>query len=504
MRADSRNTKPAGGGDQPKALALILVAAVAFELAVGLLLWPVADALTPPGHPLPALAWRSFSVFGRWLELLVYESLIAGTVLAVASGVSFRKDHKWAAAGFGLAALSLLIPGLPLAAGLASAEMREREVNWRPWCCYSATLLRDGRVLVAGGVAVQSTTSASMLYDPVSARWTEAAPMNFAHSDHHAALLRDGRVLVVDAYAGPPELFDPVRGSWSLAAVPQALRYVQQVLLTPDGSVLAIGREGPVSESPRDRANPPPMLGERYDPQTGTWTPIAPLARLDASVVALQDGTLVAAGGVSPGDCVPLTSVERYDPGREAWVPAASMTTGRHRPLATVLQDGRVLVLGGDPPGSHSAELYNPVTDEWIATGSPGLEERDVFTAQRAPGVDCVEPSKVPASLVTLRDGRALLYISPWYQENYRLTNPNLQWLYDPTNGSWSEATPTSDDAKIWGQSMWGVVLADGRVLVTRRAAEAHFYDPTTDAWSATVKFPRRGWLTPWSREGET
>jgi hypothetical protein len=74
----------------------------------------------------------------------------------------------------------------------------------------SATLLDDGRVLVAGGGNPSATNSAE-LYDPASGRWTRTGSLH--NYGGRAALLQDGRVLV--AAAGVGDVYSPTTGTWT-------------------------------------------------------------------------------------------------------------------------------------------------------------------------------------------------------------------------------------------------------------------------------------------------
>ena len=89
-------------------------------------------------------------------------------------------------------------------------------------CCHTATLMPDGRVLVAGGEALQyqenaSRTYASLrsaeLYDPRNATWTNTAPLTIAPAWHTATLLKDGSVLVVGGLGGRWSAGSAVLGS---------------------------------------------------------------------------------------------------------------------------------------------------------------------------------------------------------------------------------------------------------------------------------------------------
>jgi len=117
---------------------------------------------------------------------------------------------------------------------------------------HTATLLPTGKVLVTGGgydVNMQSFASAEV-YDPVSGTWTDAGAMKYPRSAHTATLLRDGRVLVAGGSTGnvflpSAELYDPATGTWSVIGnFMSEQRFFHTATLLPDGKVLAAGGGG--------------------------------------------------------------------------------------------------------------------------------------------------------------------------------------------------------------------------------------------------------------------
>ena len=80
---------------------------------------------------------------------------------------------------------------------------------------HTATLLSDGRVLVAGGYGIGGLLASAELYDPATGNWSITGSLNTARSAHTATLLTDGRVLVVGGWDGgsnklaSAELYDP-------------------------------------------------------------------------------------------------------------------------------------------------------------------------------------------------------------------------------------------------------------------------------------------------------
>jgi hypothetical protein len=153
-------------------------------------------------------------------------------------------------------------------------------------CCGTATLLPDGRVLLAEGVSGEAE-----LYDPAAGHWTETGRMRVARSGHIASLLADGRVLVaggIDSpkgYLGPlasAELYDPISGTWTETGSMTRWRYYSEAISLADGRVLVVG--GHVGDHVSSKRIPPgggeeTNSAETYDPATGTRHPRRGLVR---------------------------------------------------------------------------------------------------------------------------------------------------------------------------------------------------------------------------------
>jgi hypothetical protein len=227
--------------------------------------------------------------------------------------------------------------------------------------------LADGRVLALTGEGWDQPTGLTDIFDPATGTWSRAANDPEVTEGQYATLLADGRVLVAGGrswladsfwwYTPEARVYDPATNTWSRVAAmpePRVGRLAERLL---DGRVLVV--DGANDEVGR---LPSPLL---YDPLADRWTAGAQLPadfRPHASV-RLRDGTVMAIGDFDPATGV--TASIRYDPATDAW--SALEPLMEHRGwgfTATLLADGRVLVAGGFRPQeagfSRTTEIWTP------------------------------------------------------------------------------------------------------------------------------------------------
>ncbi|HLM46050.1 MAG TPA: kelch repeat-containing protein, partial [Myxococcaceae bacterium] len=347
----------------------------------------------------------------------------------------------------------IVVPG-------ASGLCEDRSGGWiltgsmaLPRMLHTATLLDDGRVLVAGGF---NTTSE--LYNPETKSWSATGNTLGAHRGHTATKLLDGRVLIAGGGVCPltsatAELYVPALGKWRPAGILNTQRYHHSAVLLPNGKVLvAGGRTGEYDSGTLASA-------ELYDPATNTWSYTGGLntARAFHTMTLLPNGKVLVTGGSDASDRL-ITSAELYDPATGKWTAAAAMGTGRASHTATLLPNGKVLVAGGsglDVALSSSAELYDPATNTWSATGSMGAPRR-FHTANLLP------------------DGRVL--VAGGYHPFTGIMTASE--LYDPATGTWSETAAMNVDRYKHTATLLnnGTVLAVGGVS-NHDQASAEYYD---------------------------
>ena len=94
---------------------------------------------------------------------------------------------------------------------------------------HTATLLQDGRVVVTGGQSANQLLASTEVYDLPSGRWSSAGPLNEARESHTATLLTNGLILVAGGFPNiaSAEVFDPASGQWELTSSMNAPRFQQ-------------------------------------------------------------------------------------------------------------------------------------------------------------------------------------------------------------------------------------------------------------------------------------
>jgi len=300
-----------------------------------------------------------------------------------------------------------------------------------PRTAFTATLLRDFRVLVVGGRTRRfadspdgNPTAGVELFDPVSKRFSRAASLGTARSGHTATLLASGKVLVAGGNAGgTAEIYDAASNSWTVAAPLKYHRYDHAAVLIAGGKVLVTG------------GNPYPLIG------------IGPHGSAPAQFPA-----------------------EVYDPASDVWSVTAKPAFDRPEyPTATLLRDGRVVVVGGQymynslDEASETSEIYDPISNTWSAT-----------TPETRAG------ARQYHTATLLADGRVLV------AGGFRDGKP-IAWsgLYDPTSNSWITVANMNEPRCAQAAQP----LATGRVLVvgsgcwSDMSAGAEEFDPASNRW---------------------
>lgn len=251
---------------------------------------------------------------------------------------------------------------------------------------HTATLLEDGTVMVAGGAAEGGSLASVEVYDPVADRWDERTPMATPRALHAAVRLAGGPVVCTGgadlrrvplARLASVEIYDPPLDVWSRAATMAGGRAAHSATLLEDDAVLITGGEG---------HGEPPQAAEVYLAGMDRWrqTLGANAAPARHSATRLVDGSVLVSGGCSGGA---VATVHRYWPARRTFLCQAEMPDRRRSHTGTLLHDGRILVAGGwNGRGCvlDTAQVYDPCSDAWTPAGTTA--PRAAHTATRLAG----------------------------------------------------------------------------------------------------------------------
>ena len=446
----------------------------------------------------------------------------------------------------------LVAGGMTASAVTASAEIYDPVANsWSsagnmttPRELHAATLLANGQVLVAGGLNDLAPSPGSMAsaerYDPTSNSWTAAASMLEPENSGGAVLLVSGKVLQLGASG---EVYDSTKDSWQYAVSPSqpqaTIPQGNNAVLLADGTVFTDGgfyqypNSGfvdvsagaqiydPISQTAKeilntgggaystasalqdgrvlvvggvDTTNRTLITVTAYDPAVGQGVLLSSHAHAEggAASVILADGRVVATGGFDASGITTgaASAADIFTPATGLWTSAASMASPRQYHTASILSNGRMLVVGGNDGMSTvfaSAELYDPTANTWSSAGN-------MATARYA------------HTATVLGDGSVLVAggsnrITPCSCTTFQATAE----LFNPTSGAWtttgSLVTPRLDHT--------ATLLPGGKVLVvggvggipsTTQSSGAsltstEIYDPSSGTWSAgaSLNTPRTG-----------
>jgi Kelch motif/Bacterial Ig-like domain (group 2) len=238
---------------------------------------------------------------------------------------------------------------------------------------HTATLLADGKVLIAGGADQDPTgtgLASAELYDPGTGTFTQTGSMTVGRYLHTATLLQNGKVLIVGGVltstsdpVATAEVYDPATGTFTMTGAMATAREQHTATLLADGRVLIVGgtTSPPASLSSAWLATGTVDLqgtatAEIYDPSAGSFSVTGSMAaaRTFHTATLLPNGTVLIAGGGGEN-----SAAEVYDPATGSFSTTGGMMIGRSGHTATLLPNGSVLVAGGGMfAGLASAELY--------------------------------------------------------------------------------------------------------------------------------------------------
>ncbi len=331
-----------------------------------------------------------------------------------------------------------------------------------------------GKVMALKGTATQPTSANAAPGD-----WISAAPMPSARNLAAASVLPSGNWLVVGGFRTgqlfltDAAIYKPATNTWqAVGAIPAAHRYTAQLLTT--GDVLVAGDDDNTAPSATSYLFTETATG-------GTWAPTSTpsIKRYQTTLSLLTTGVLAGrvlmSGGYdnnsTTGPAGTYNTTELYNPTTKSWSAGPAMITSRAFHTATVLPDGRVLVVGGfqrSPllTARNSAELYTPNA----TIGSWALTPQAMATARYA------------HTATLLPSGEVLIVGGTDSTTTYSSVE-----LYNPSTGQWTAKTPMTTARQLHTATL----LPSGKVLIAgglgangQPTNSAELYDPANNTWS--------------------
>ncbi len=213
---------------------------------------------------------------------------------------------------------------------------------------HSAVKLSNGDVLIGGSDSFTNMSSEKL---SVSTNvWSSAGTAGLTPWFTRMTLMGDGRVLQVGDNESGPQIYNPSSNSWSYAGSLSKAQYsyATQTLL-PNGQVLRAGGLGG-------------QHAEVFDPSVNTFTRTGETSwpHEHATATSLGDGRVVIIGGTT---AAAARSTETYNQTWGTWSQGPAMTTARGRHTAQLMNNGKILVAGGQTSSGtalSSAEEYDP------------------------------------------------------------------------------------------------------------------------------------------------
>jgi hypothetical protein len=443
--------------------------------------------------------------------------------LALDRGATFQLINDWRTNSWGgwiLSAAAIFQPSMNGFVAVGSMSI--------PRIGHTATLLKNGQVLIAGGFTGKSFTSSCEIFDPGSKAFRPGPAMHEARIGHNATLLADGEVLIAGGFNGKEfnksaELYDPETGKFEQVGMLETARESATATLLPSGTVLVAGGHNSAGVTqhcelfdPRNKRfratadlihpryshsatllsnkkvliaggglaiTPSTAAGEVFDPATKRFSGVTSLAGIDVPPgtgfdrspwTRLPDGRIfdVYWGPFADRYVGPpvVSAIIDLETGKIQSGPP--MNVVREDVTVTSLKDGRVLVAGGfepkaSDPFSAIAEIYDVRSNGFIVTGRMTVPRAD-HTA------------------ICLKDGRVLI-VGGSAQSGETLASAEL---YDPTTGEFSRTGSMATARK----SARAAMMSDGRVLIVGGSdgsgliPGAEVYDPVSGTFSVAGK----------------
>lgn len=259
----------------------------------------------------------------------------------------------------------------------------------KPRAAHSATQLLDGRILLIGGMSesINKASDTVEVYLPDEKKFKSLANFPIKIQNHTATLLGDGQVLIVGGFDGTQIqrsvfLFNPKTNQFSRHGSLNRARMSHRAIRLADGSVLVTGGVGSGANALAS--------AEIYEPDVGRFRELnhdMKKLRTSHQLVLLNDGKVAVIGGYQGQGRSALVhpAIEIFNPIDERFTLVAEMKQPRHSFAAIKLVDGRIAIFAGSNSNDWRGrmklnELYDPVTKQLnslAATHSKRFKHQD-------------------------------------------------------------------------------------------------------------------------------
>ncbi len=305
--------------------------------------------------------------------------------------------------------------------------------------CSGMAELPDGRVLVIGGWGGLSTgligINDTAIFDPATETWSRVADMHYPRWYPDLTELSDGRFVAISGnttdagnWADTPEVYDPTANKWTaLTGVSTSGVHEEEYAfsyLIPNGNVFTIG--------------PSEDQSFELNVDAKTWTPVGGSSGVvNGSSVMYRPGQVLYSGGAanlnSSTTAKANTAVIDLNSANPTWQQTASMAHARIYHTLTMLADGTVLAVGGEPTAGQTgksevsggvlpSEIWDPNSKTWSPAADTGVTRGYHSTAVLMPDATVLVGGSGAASPGFAAQQSAQIYSPPYLSKGPRPT----------------------------------------------------------------------------------